>query len=372
MKLAYIANTGLAEGWAHSVQIMNMCKAFSDAGVDVTLIVPNRSLITDDPFEYYKILKVFTIKKVPCIDLSVGNPHTFFYWLRFISFYISARFYVWFNHFGTLYSRDLYSALFFPKIILEQHSFPKKIKFPFNLIFNKKRKAVCLTSFIRDRFVKAGLSPENVIVAPSAVDLEEFNKEKLKIGIDGIKDGDFVYGYIGTLKTMGMEKGVADGLRALALLPQNFKFLIVGGEEQDVVYYKNMSTMLGVSERVVFTGKVGYAGIHSYNAKCDVLVAPFPENEHYSYFMSPLKIFEYMASRKPIIATNLPSLREVLTNGENAILIPPSSPEALAKAIITLKDDPELGKKLADNAYRDVSEKYTWKIRAKNILNFIK
>lgn len=372
MKLAYIANTGLTNDWAHSVQIMNMCKAFSDVGVEVTLVVPKRSFLTEDPFEYYKIPKVFSIKKVSCIDLSVGNPHSFFYWLRFLSFYISARFYIWSNHFDILYSRDLYSSLFFPSIVLEQHSFPKNVSFFHRFAFSLSQKIVVLTSYIKNKLVDVGVSKDKVFVSPDGVDTFKFIGEVKEIKIDGIKEGDYVYGYVGTLKTMGMEKGVADGLRALALLPQNFKFLIVGGEEQDITYYKNMSTLLGVSEKAIFVGKVPHTDIYSYNMKCGALVAPFPENEHYSYFMSPLKIFEYMASKRPIITTNLPSLREVLTHGKDSIMVTPGSPEALAEAIKRLSTDRALSSQIAQNAYLEVEEKFTWKIRAKKIVEFIK
>ncbi len=372
MKIAYIANVSLAEGWAHSVQIMNMCKAFSEVGAEVTLIVPNRSLFKKDPFEHYKIPKTFFIKKLPCTDIFVGNPHPFFYWLRFISFYISARFYVWFNHFDILYSRDLYSTLFFPGIILEQHSFPKEVSSQHKFMFSLAKKLIVLTSFIKDRFVAVGVPVGKIIVASDGVDLDKFKNYSNHFEIKGLSEKDFVYGYIGTLKTMGMGKGVADGLRALTLLPSNYKFLVVGGEKSDIEYYKNMSLESGVSDRVIFTGQVSYSDISKYAGKCDVFVAPFPENKHYNFYMSPLKIFEYMASKRPIIATDLPSLREILTDGENSLLVPPNDVRALAEAIVKLKENPEISNKIADKAYWDVSEKYTWKIRAEKIISFIK
>lgn len=373
MKIAYITNTTYVSGWANSVQIVNMCKSFSKEGANVTLILPYRSVQKDiDLFEYYHIPETFKVKMLPCIDLSIGSEHSVFYWLRFISFYVVARFYVWFNNFDYLYSRDLYSTIFFPKIIIEQHSFPKKIKFPLNLVFTEKRKVVCLTSFIKDLFVKVGILNTNAIVAPSAVDLEEFSTKKSKISITGIEDGDFIFGYIGTLKTMNMEKGVSDCLESLKILGGGYKFLVVGGEDDDLEYYKKMSEDLKVQDKVVFVGKVPYSEVSSYSSVCDIFVAPYPENEHYSFFMSPLKIFEYMASRKPIITTSLPSIKEVLKDEENAILVEPSNPRQLAEAIIRLKNNPELGAKLAEKAFEDVKEKYTWDKRAKTILDFIK
>ena len=351
MKLAYIANTSLAEGWAHSVQIMNMCEAFAENGEEIVLLVPNRSFFKKDPFEHYKMPRIFSIKKLPCIDLFAGNPHPFFYWLRFISFYISARFYIWFNGFDFLYSRDFYAVLFFPNIILEQHSFPSKISYLHKLMLHSVKRFIVLTSFIKKRFMEIGVPEGKILIAPDGVDLNKFGNFAGDFEIKGLSEKDFVYGYIGTLKTMGMEKGIAISLKALTLLPVGYKFLVVGGEKIDVEYYKNMSIDLGVSDRVIFTGEISYSNISKYATKCDVFVAPFPENEHYNFYMSPLKIFEYMASKKPIIATNLPSLREVLTDGENALLIPVGHTQALADAIIKLKENPEYGRKIAEKAY---------------------
>jgi glycosyltransferase involved in cell wall biosynthesis len=372
MKIAYIVNANIPDDWAHSVQIMSMCKALSENGVEVVLIVPNRKILQNvDPFQYYGISKIFSIKKLYCFDTHPGSPTRMTYWIRFISFYFSARFYVWFHYFDFLYSRDLYSAIFFPSIILEQHSFPRKINFLHKIIFSSKRKAIVLTSFIKSRLVTAGLLEKNILVSPSGVNLKDFNSGQESVKIEGITEGDFVFGYIGTLKTMGMEKGVSDGISALTFLDSSYKFLVVGGEKNDLEYYKQMAKELGVLNRTIFVGKVAYLDVPKYLSVCDIFIAPFPKNEHYSFFMSPLKFFEYMASKKPIISTTLPSIVEVLEDNENSILIPPNDPKSLSVAIVKLKNNPELGKRLADKAFILVSEKYTWKKRAENILNFI-
>lgn len=373
MKIAYITNTTYVNGWANSVQIVNMCKSFSKEGADVTLVLPYRSIQANvDLFDYFKIPKTFKVKMLPCLDLSIGGEQPIFYWLRLISFYISARVYTWFKDFDALYSRDLYSAIFFPSIIIEQHSFPKKINLFLKSVLDKNRKVVALTSFIKDKFSKYGIKESNILVAPSSVDLEQFSQNKPKMNILGINDSDFVFGYIGTLKTMNMEKGVSDCLSSLTFLDETYKFLVVGGENDDLAYYKKMAIDLGVEDKVVFIGKVQYSEVSNYSSVCDIFVAPYPENEHYSYFMSPLKIFEYMASRKPLITTDLPSIREVLKDGEDSILIEPSNPKALAEAIKRLRNDKEFGEKISKKAFEEVSQKYTWEIRAKNILNFIK
>lgn len=371
MKFAYIVHANIPDDWAHSVQIVNMCKAFAENGIDVTLVVPNRKILSRDLFQYYNIPQNFKVKKIPCVDLSVGDPHPIFYWLRLISFYISARFYIWFNKFDVLYSRDLYATLLFPGINIERHSFPKKISFLDKIIFLLAGKIIVLTSFIKEKFILAGFKSDRVLVSPDGVDLSKFDNYHDSFKMEGISKGDFVFGYIGTLKTMGMEKGVADSLRALAKLPSKFKFLVVGGEPVDVLYYQNMADMLEVSNKVVFIGKVPYSDVSKYASICNAFVAPFPGNDHYSFYMSPLKIFEYMASRRPIITTNLPSLREILINGKDALLVPAGSPEALALALERLSTDTALSDNLAQNAYLEVKEKYTWYIRARKIISFI-
>ncbi len=370
MKIAYITNASVVGGWAHSVQIVNMCSAFAYNRADVTLILPYRKIFADvDVFEYYSLPRNFSVKMLPCVDIYVGSPHTFFYWLRFMSFYISAKFFVLCSSFDVLYSRDLYSTLFFSNIIIEQHSFPQKISFIHkNILSNKK--IIALTRFIKNKFITIGVNEDNILVSPSGVDLTDFKTEK-RIPIPNISDEDFIFGYIGTLKTMGMEKGVSIAIEALKFLPANYKLYIVGGEPQDIEFYRDFAEKKDLLSRVIFAGKVSHADIPLHIASCDVLVAPFPKNEHYSYYMSPLKIFEYMASQRPMVVTDLPSLREVLTDDETALFVSPDNPKELADAVKKLSTDSVLAQYIAHTAYVEVSEKYTWKKRAENILNFI-
>jgi len=102
----------------------------------------------------------------------------------------------------------------------------------------------------------------------------------------------------------------------------------------------------------------------------DALVIPFPNRPHYAFYASPLKLFEYMASGRPIIASDLPALREVL-NDKSALFFKPENAADLARAIKMLKSSQTLGYHLSRQALSDVKE-YTWSNRAKKILEFIK
>ncbi len=377
MHIKYITNVRIPTARAHGYAIMKMCSEFAKAGVETELYVPERGNNDNkkDPFDHYKIERNFEIKRIPSFDL-LGRTLKFgriFYWIDIVSFLLTSKLKMNLESKDILYTRDFLATIFLSGkalTVLELHYIPN-IKFFFNLAIKKAERFVVLNSNIKNILTDLGVDEKKVLISPSGVDLSRFIGTAIKKEIKGIGGGDFVYGYIGTLKTMGMEKGVDDSLKALSLLPLNYKFLIVGGEIEDVEYYKKMAEDFGVSDRAIFIGQVSQTEVAGYIMQCNALVAPYPENEHYSYFMSPLKIFEYMASKKPIIGSNLPSIREVLTNGENAILIPPSDPQALANAIIRLKENLEYAAAIAERAFEEV-QKYTWKKRVENILRFIR
>ncbi len=232
---------------------------------------------------------------------------------------------------------------------------------------------VFLTEHLAARYEKRyrlHYRPANV--APDGVDLSIFDiklskneaKEKL-----GFSPESALIGYFGRFTTMDQDKGILDILKAMKDLPQNVRFLGVGGHHSDVDYYESLARSLGVSQKIILKGHVPQHDLALYHKASDILLMPFPWSEHYAYYMSPMKMFEYMASRRPIIATNLPSIREVL-NDKNASLISPDDPKALSSAITKLLDDPSYAESLANQAYRDV-QNYTWEKRTAKILSWM-
>ncbi|MFA6551937.1 MAG: glycosyltransferase [Candidatus Paceibacterota bacterium] len=374
MKLIYIANVGLPDNWAHTIQIMKMCQAFSQNGAEVELIVPKRKTeIKEDIFTYYNIPKIFKITRVSCINFSSTSPSSFVYYVRLFSFILSLKFHLFSKKYDILYTRDRFVALFFEKCVFEIHSLPKIVKWFNRKIWKKTRVLVVLTELIKKRLAEQNIPESKILVAGDAVDLKEFEvglspekaKEELKLPID-----KKLIGYVGSLKTMSMEKGVSSAILSLMNLDSSYLLCLVGGELKDINFYKNFSKEHSLENRVLFVGNVKHSLVSLYMKALDILVAPFPLNDHYNYYMSPLKIFEYMAAGKPIVASDLPSIREVL-NGENSILIKPADPKELAEAIIKIGSDKDFAEKISNQALQDI-KKYTWENRAKNIINFIR
>jgi glycosyltransferase involved in cell wall biosynthesis len=173
-----------------------------------------------------------------------------------------------------------------------------------------------------------------------------------------------VVGYAGHLYAW---KGVDVLLRALALVPAA-RGLIVGGHEKepDLARVKALAQSLGIAERVTFTGLVEPATVSAHLAGAAVLVLPNPASAISTHFTSPLKLFEYMAAARPIIASDLPSIREVLRDNEHALLVAPGDADALAAAIARLLADRPLAERLARAAYAEAPN-YTWARRAERL-----
>jgi glycosyltransferase involved in cell wall biosynthesis len=153
-------------------------------------------------------------------------------------------------------------------------------------------------------------------------------------------------------------------LEAIARLPRA-RGLIVGGHsaEPDLARTKSVAERLGITGRVTFTGLVEPAHVAQLLTQADVLVLPNPASAISTWYTSPLKLFEYMAAGRPIVSSDLPSVREILRDGVNALLVPPGDPVALASAIDRLLTNPELAARLAHAALDDVP-KYSWERRA--------
>lgn len=175
--------------------------------------------------------------------------------------------------------------------------------------------------------------------------------------------GDPVVAYAGHLYPW---KGVETLLDALTRLPR-VRGLIVGGHagEPDLTRLMAKAAALGLGARVRFTGMVDPPAVAPLLAEADVLVLPNGPSPISAGYTSPLKLFEYMAASRPIVASDLPAIREVLDD-EHAVLVEAGAPDALADGIARLVNDPALGQRLARRAF-DAVEQYSWERRAERL-----
>ncbi|MCK7516000.1 MAG: glycosyltransferase [Desulfobacterales bacterium] len=171
-------------------------------------------------------------------------------------------------------------------------------------------------------------------------------------------------GYVGHLyKGKGMEI-----IEKIAPKLPDIDFHIIGGLEEDINYWKARNNY----PNLIFHGFIEQGQVSKYINSLDICLLPNQKkvlvgnNINIGDYTSPLKMFDYMAHKKAIIASDLPVLREVL-NEENAVLIAPDNVEGWIQAIEKLKDE-KLREKLANKAYNDFIEKYTWEKRVQVII----
>jgi len=163
--------------------------------------------------------------------------------------------------------------------------------------------------------------------------------------------------------------------KGVYILIEASKFLdatvvLVGGLEEDVNKVKRYIKSNKI-DNVHVVGHVEPSKVPLYLKAADVLVLPNSAQDKRSvYYTSPLKLFEYMASRRPIVASDLPSIREVLDES-CAIFVTPDDPKSLSYGIKKVFKDVELADRIADLAYNEVKF-YSWISRAKKILYMIK
>lgn len=240
----------------------------------------------------------------------------------------------------------------------------------FGFILKHCAHVFCITSYIREDL--KGLVPSlRASVLPDAVSLEQFtvpfNKESACKEF-GIPVGKRVVAYVGSVR-LSTWKG-DDIFMASWKHVQNpdVVYLVAGARGGDIDYLRDTFPEVPV----YIPGWLDRTAVARAMRVADVVVLPnrsgSPASERYT---SPMKLFEYMASNTPIVASDLPSVREVLDE-DTAVLVPPDNPEALGIAIAELLANPERAKILAQNARALVEERYTWKRRSQDMIETMK
>lgn len=237
---------------------------------------------------------------------------------------------------------------------------------------------VVVSEPLRDDLVSLGIPKKKILFIPNGVDPDKFNpedvdqekREKLKKDL-GIDENKLIVGFVGTF---GPWHGIPQLTQAIdrilnSKLFSNIHFLLIG----DGDLKRESENQIGQYKEVTFIGEVSYSDIQHYLAVCDILVSPHcPQVDGREFFGSPTKLFEYMAMGKPIIASRLGQIGNVLEHKKTAYLVEPGNVENLAEAMNTLIMDPGLCNVLGQNARAEVLSKYTWEKQVRKIIEKLK
>lgn len=380
MNLHYISNARLPSERANTLQTMWMCEAFAAAGAETTLLHPWRAQTkamkaVKDLWAHYGVKRdAFRITRVPALDFlpaaeKSGIPgaakaafllQTWTYTALAVPLVAALRP-------GLVFTREIYAAgAILPlrhaggfKVIYEAHTLPNRRLFP---ILRQVDGVVAVSQGLVEQIREAGA--KKILLAPNGVDLRRFEnlpsraEARAALGWDGRP----VAAYVGQLLAW---KGV-DTFAAAAKHAPEVRFVAIGGSGRDLEAFRGSIASSPNAEAV---GQVPPGDVPLRLRAADVLVLPNTARDKESReHTSPLKLKEYFASGTPVVASDLPSIRE-MANERNCRLVPPDDPLKLAEGIRSLIGHRGEAEALARRARADVDE-FTWLNRAKRILEF--
>lgn len=257
-----------------------------------------------------------------------------------------------------IYERNTYGKLRFYHIA-------KRIE---KKIFHGANAIVVVSAILKKYIMEIGVPEDKVHVVPNGVDISKFNP---KINGDEIRkryklDKKIIVGFTGSLKPWhGVDSLIKIVQSTIKRNPDlHFLFVGTGPLEESLKQYVLTNNLMA---DVTFTGGLPFQDIPKYIGAMDIAVAPYPKLDNFYY--SPIKIFEYMASGKPVIASKIGQIENIIEHNKTGILVEPGNIDELTDNILKLSCDNDLRKKLGENAFEKVKSEYTWEKNAERILD---
>lgn len=389
---AYVANLRLPNEFAIGLYVVKVAESMWKLGYESFLLYPKKTQPPTFPFadlrKYYRIdrglhLRAFSViefANTPWIMETIWKHlrHQFVTW----SLLLQTMFFL-ISHQVTIVEtidRELIFLLrlvtwwYYPKVIYDAHIGPKT---SYEKLFDwlmRPRVDLFMVNCqaFKDFYLRKGIDSKKIIVLANGYEPDDF---KQRLGTKELREklelpkNKFIIGYVGRLETFGVEKGVSLMLQAVKKLKEKkipIAALAVGGPEELIKKYQKLTAKLNLSgKEAIFHSHIEPYHVPEFLLACDVLCMLYPKVDHYYDKMSPLKMIEYMAAGKPIIASDLPSITQVL-NDEMVYFVRPGNRKALEQAILSIWKNPQEARKKAKKAHQFV-QRFSWEKRQKRI-----
>lgn len=355
MKIAYFSGAEIPSRGANSMHVMRMCQAFAELSHEVTLYVGKGELAAEDDHAFYGVKSSFDVVKHQRSKRRVVGAlaHA---WAARRTFLERPRP-------DLIYAREYYvlaaTARTGVPFVFESHWKPKHIgqERLEGWFFAQPgfRRLVVISDALRRVYLDMyrSLSAAQVVVAHDAAD-------PVTVGAPRSK-GPLAVGYVGSFfRGYGVEL-----LPPLARALPNVNFHVIGGSADDVAAARANG---GTLPNLEYHGFVPPSELPRLYAQLDVMLAPYQRSTPHIDWISPMKLFEYMANEKAIVCSDFPVMREVLTDHEDALLVRPEAMNEWQSAIEQLSV-PEFRHRMASAARAKLEAKHTWRKRAEMVLS---
>jgi glycosyltransferase involved in cell wall biosynthesis len=384
MKVAVIAPTYLPARRANTIQVMKMASALAGLNHEVQVIVPGPAPAESEA-SWEALSSLYGLHYAFSVSWQDTDPR-----LRSYDFGLQSvsRARNW--QADLIYTRHPQAAALASlsglPTILEVHDLPRgrfgPVLYRAFLRGSGARRLVVITHALADDLASSlggPAKPPFRLVLPDGVDLERYaglpepaQARQILASQAGQPMPDtsqFTVGYTGHLYAGRGTHLLLELARQLS----EVAFLLVGGDPQDIESLRSTLTREALSN-VFLAGFVPNSDLPVYQAACDILLMPYQQRVaassggDISRYLSPMKLFEYLACQRPILSSDLSVLREIL-NSNLACLLPPDNPVEWVNAIRHLKANPDHARQLAERAMHE-AQRYTWEARAKRLLEF--
>lgn len=371
--LLYVSNSEVPSAFANTVQVMNMCHALTGAGFTVDLLARQGRESIDDVFAHYDLPQSFRIHRLP---LGASPERGRAWWIaRAARKWLSGTPAVY----DCIYTRNPWLGRPRDALTLyESHHVSASLADPTGALMGWRvcrdvargtlDHVVCISDGLRRQWSARGVPANRLSVMHDAVDTSRFvsggdpASARMRLGWPAERRVAMLCGQLVP------DRGSAAILDAAALTDV-VDFVLVGGLDTDIERCRAEARRRGLPH-VRAVGRIPHVDVPRYLAAADILLMPYSSAWRYAEVASPLKLFEYLAVGRPIVASDLPATREVLTHGDNALLVPPDDPRSLGLAVERLAADDDLARRLAAAGRASVAGR-TWARRAANIRELI-
>ena len=382
MRLAYPDPHPVPDTGTESLQILYTADALGKAGIEVCLITPPPATV----IAARDILGHELSPNVKVIHLRDGYPS----WLPWRSnrpFYRAVARFLAKQPAEMIYARNLKLAelllrwlpsqpLVFeshepftltyreehPRMNLRQHHKLAALARREEFVYRHARGLVTVPPLLIDALRQEFGVQTPAVDAPNGVDLRQA-EAPARTEANSVP----VLLYLGSLHPW---KGVETLVRALPLVSGGAQLHIAGGTPARIEELRMLARSCDVEDRVVFHGPVEPGKRFGYMHRADICLLPLTDTGIGSRHTSPIKLFEYMATGKPIVVADVPDTRAIITPGVHALAVPVGDPHAFATAINTLLANPALRARLG-TAARERASEFSWDSRARRIADFV-
>jgi len=222
-----------------------------------------------------------------------------------------------------------------------------------------------VSEVLRQHFVREGVRADRIIVVPNGADVARFHPGAGDPAVRSrLGETSVVVGFVGSFARFHGIEQLQHAIDFLCRRRPEVRFLLVGAGEMSGDL-KAHCVREGLEDRVHFSGHVPPDRVPALMASADILLAPYTAQEF--FYLSPIKIFEYMAVGRALLAARVGQIGEVIEDGVTGILYDPADPASLSAGLLRLAEDPGLRRRLGDAARKVAEERYTWQAAARSV-----